>query len=153
MSNGDFKVVPSVFAAIIRDGKVLMLRRAHTGWLDGWYDLPAGHLEDQEKLKDGAVRELAEETGLSAKPADLRLIHIYQNHHNAASPHYGYIFIVAKWRGEPRIMEPGKCDDLGWFAPDHLPAKTAPYVRQALKNLGKAEVSISYHAPDSIPQD
>jgi 8-oxo-dGTP pyrophosphatase MutT (NUDIX family) len=62
------KVVPSVFVVIEKGGKYLLLRRANTGYMDGWYDLPAGHLEDQEKFQDGAARELKEEAGLDVKP-------------------------------------------------------------------------------------
>lgn len=149
-NNGRLQVIPSVFVAIIKDGKVLLLRRANTGWLDGWYDLPAGHLEDQEQLKDGAVRELKEETRLIARPEDIKLIHIHQNHHNTQTPHYGYIFLASKWSGEPKIMEPDKCDDMDFFELGALPGKTAPYIKEALQKLGADEVSISYHAPGSI---
>lgn len=149
-NNGRLKVIPSVFVAIIKDGKVLLLRRANTGWLDGWYDLPAGHLEDQEGLKEGALRELKEEAGLEAKPEDLELAHVYQNHHNPEAPHYGYIFLARKWQGTPKVMEPKKCDDIAFFELSHLPARTSPYVRAALENLDTPGVSISYHAPGSI---
>lgn len=143
------KVVPSVFTIIEKDGKYLLLRRANTGYMDGWYDLPAGHLEDREELKDGAVRELKEETGLVALPNDLRLVHVYQNHTDEP-PHYGYIFFARMWTGTPEILEPSKCDDMGWFDLDKLPEKTLPYTRQALGSLGQKDVSTSYHKPKSI---
>lgn len=149
-NNGRLKVIPSVFAAIIKDGKVLLLRRANTGWLDGWYDLPAGHLEDQETLKDGAVRELKEEAGLAANPKDLKLIHVYQNHHNPDTPHYGYIFLVEKWSGTPKLMEPNKCDHMDFFSLNNLPQKVSPYVKEALENLDTREVTFSYYARGSI---
>lgn len=149
-SNGRLKVVPSVFTAVIKDNKILLLRRKNTGWLDGWYDLPAGHLEDQEPLKEGAARELKEETGLAVRPKDLRLIHLYQNHHRPENPHYGYIFQAINWQGEPKLAEPDKSDDLGFFDLNSLPDKLTPYVKEALQQLGTDEVTISYHAPGSI---
>ncbi len=121
--------------------------------MDGYYDLPAGHLEDQERLKDGAVRELKEEAGLIADPRDLKLIHLYQNHHRPDNPHYGHIFLAAKWNGEPKLGDPDKSDDIDFFELDNLPEKTTPYVREALKNLKMKEVTISYHAPGSIKTD
>lgn len=146
------KVTPSIFVALIKKDKVLLIRRQNTGWCDGFYDLPAGHLEDQEKLKQAAARELLEETGVTAKPKDLKLIHLHQNHHRPDNPHYGYIFKAAKWAGEPKLTEPEKSDDIGFFDLKNLPDKITPYVKEALENLDSGEVTISYHEPDSIEQ-
>lgn len=146
------KVTPSIFAALVKDGGVLLIRRQNTGWCDGYYDLPAGHLEDQEKLKEATVRELREETGIKVKPNNLKLIHIHQNHHRPDNPHYGYIFRANEWLGEPKLSEPEKSDDIGFFDLDNLPVKITPYVREALKNLSSDQVTISYHAPGSIKQ-
>jgi 8-oxo-dGTP diphosphatase len=152
-NNGRLKVIPSVFAAIIKDGKVLLLRRQNTGWLDGYYDLPAGHLEDKEKLKDGAARELEEEAGIKVVAKDLKLFHIHQNHHKPDAPHYGFMFLVRKWNGQPKLMEPEKSDDIRFFGLDNLPEKITPYVKEALEYLGSEEVTFSYHEPDSIKTD
>jgi 8-oxo-dGTP diphosphatase len=152
-NNGRLKVVPAVFVAIINDGAVLLLRRANTNWMDGYYDLPAGHLEDREHLKDGALRELREEAGIKVASKDLKLIHIHQNHHIPDAPHYGYIFQADTWEGEPKIMEKDKCDDMKFFSLNSLPDKITPYVKEALEKLGSNEVTISYHAPGSIKID
>ena len=153
MSNGQLRVVPSVFTIIIKDKKVLMLRRANTGWLDGYWDLPAGHLEDQEKLKDGAARELLEEADLVVDPKDLRLVHVYQNHHRPESPHYGFMFLASSWSGEPKICEPSKCDGMEFFDLNDLPEKTTPYVKDALGQLDADQVTMSYQEPGSIKTD
>jgi 8-oxo-dGTP diphosphatase len=149
-NNGRLRVIPSVFTIVLEDDKVLLLRRANTKWLDGWYDLPAGHLEDQEGLKEGAARELNEETGLVTKPTDLKLVHLYQNHHYPDAPHYGFIFLAKKWSGQTSIMEPAKCDDMQFFPLDQLPEQIAPYAKAAIANIDGNDVTISYHAPDSI---
>jgi 8-oxo-dGTP diphosphatase len=151
-NNGRLKVIPAVFVAILKDDSVLLLRRANTSWMDGYYDLPAGHLEDQEPLKEGALRELKEETGLEANAEDLKLVHVHQNHHRPEAPHYGYIFLASKWKGDPKVMEKDKCDDMAFFAIDALPDKITPYVKVALEELGSIGVSFSYHPPGSIKQ-
>lgn len=148
-SNGRLQVVPSIFVIVEKGGKYLLLRRANTGYMDGWYDLPAGHLEAGEGLQAGAVRELKEEAGLIVQPEDLRLIHVYQNHTNQPAYH-GYIFYATRWSGHPKITEPDKCDDMGWFSLEKLPNKLLPYTRIALDNLKSDQVSISYHEPNSI---
>lgn len=118
--------------------------------MDGYYDLPAGHLENQEKLKEGAARELKEEAGITVEPDDLKLIHLHQNHHVPEQPHYGYIFLAKKWQGHPKLVEPEKSDDIDFFSLDNLPQKITPYVKEALDKLGSDEVTISYHPPNSI---
>lgn len=149
-NNGRLKVIPSVFSIVLKDRKVLLLRRANTGYADGWYDLPAGHLEDQEEFREGAARELAEETGLRAKPKDLNLVHVYQNYTNPDTPHFGYIFLASKWSGEPRIMETNKCDDMGWFALDNLPPKTLSYTKNAIGNIDSDRPGMTYVGPGAI---
>jgi 8-oxo-dGTP diphosphatase len=146
-------VTPSVFTAIIQDGNVLLIRRFKTGWMDGYYDLPAGHLEDQESLQEGAVRELEEETGVIANPKDLELIHLHQNHNNPENPHYGYIFIAKKWSGTPALVEPEKSDDVGFFAINDLPKKMLPYSHQAVTEFVPGQITTSYHPPGSIKKD
>ena len=149
-NNGRLKVIPSVFTIVIDNGKVLLLKRANTGWLDGWYDLPAGHLEDQEHLKEGAARELKEETGLTVNPKKLKLAHVYQNHNTVDKPHYGFIFLAAEWEGSPSITEPDKTTEIKFFPLNQLPEKVTPYVKEGLDHLDSSEVTFSYHAPGSI---
>ena len=55
----------SATIAIVRDKKILLLRRGKTAkWKAGCYCLPGGKLKGNESLKDGALRELMEETGI-----------------------------------------------------------------------------------------
>jgi len=58
--------IPVVSCAIVRGGEVLLLRRAIEPGVGMWA-LPAGHLEPGETAEDGAVREVAEETGLAVR--------------------------------------------------------------------------------------
>lgn len=58
-------MVIRVCAAVIRDGRVLMVRHRHDG-LDYW-TLPGGGLEPGESPENGARREVREETGLSGE--------------------------------------------------------------------------------------
>jgi 8-oxo-dGTP diphosphatase len=145
-----FKVLPAVLAVLIKDNKVLLLRRANTGWLDGYYDPPAGHLEPGDTLQEGAIRELKEETGVLVDIKDLKLAHIYQNYNSLKIPYIGFMFVVKKWKGEPRIQETDKCDDMQFFDLNKLPEKTTPYVKLALKEVDNDEVSYSFHDESSM---
>ena len=144
MSTNRLKVTPAVYIVILRSNAVLLQKRYRTGYLDGYYDLPSGHVERGETIKECCVRELREETSLIVERHDLRLIHVYQNFANPDNPSFGYIFLAEKWSGEPAIQEKEKCDDMKFFALDKLPGKTVAQVKEALKNVkGKSEVTFS----------
>ncbi len=46
-----------------KDGKILLIRRANTGWRDGEYGFPAGHVEANETFLETCVHETKEEGG------------------------------------------------------------------------------------------
>lgn len=115
--------------AIVRDGqgRVLLHRRRNTGYMDGYYDFPSGHVDPGEGFAAAVIRELAEETSLRATEEDARLKHLNLNHTDF--PYINVVFDIEKWQGEPNIMEPNKCDDMGFFALDALPEKCTLAVR------------------------
>jgi ADP-ribose pyrophosphatase YjhB (NUDIX family) len=119
-----------VHVLLRRDGESLLMRRAGTGFFDGLFSLPGGHVEDGESLAQAACRELLEETGVQLAPEALRRIGVV--HRRSDSNRIDFFLRASAWRGEPKIVEPDKCDALGWFAPDALPEALVPYVRQAL---------------------
>lgn len=126
-----FKVIPAVFLILVRENKILLLRRANTGHMDGHYSMIAGHLEPGETLAEGMKREALEEAGLIIKLEDLKLSNVI---HRVGDTRVDYFFIADAWIGEPKIMEPEKCDDLSWFDLDNLPENTIYYIRQAIEN-------------------
>jgi 8-oxo-dGTP diphosphatase len=138
-----YKVTPAVYVMIQNTaGEVLLQRRANTTYMDGFYDFPSGHLEVGERLKDGAVRETLEEVGVIVEPKDIELFHINQN--TAGEYHYmNFMFRAHAWKGEPRICEPDKCDDVGFYALDKLP-KITPQLKQALESIHTKTVTFSY---------
>jgi len=124
---------------IIRDrAKVLMGVRKNTGFCDGMYHLPAGHLEDGETITSGAAREAKEELGIDIDQADLALVHVMHQREGRLS----LFFEVRKWAGHIVNAEPDKCEALDWISKDDLPANSVPYAKAALelihqgRNLG-----------------
>lgn len=133
----------AVFVALRdKQGRVLLLQRANSGYMDGRYDIPAGHVERGETILATAMRELAEETSVIVNQKDLRLWHINQFCAND-DDYYNFFFVVDAWHGEPKIMEPSKHSDMQFFAVDDLP-KLTPGSHVALRHLGDKPVSFGY---------
>lgn len=130
---GRHSLVPSAYVLLRRGNGVLLQRRANTEYRNGWYCLPAGHVEPGEQAHIAAAREAKEEVGVTIDSADLQLVHVLQR----VADEGGYeridlIFAANKWKGEPQNMEPEKCDDLRWFDLDKLPDQIIPNVRVML---------------------
>jgi 8-oxo-dGTP diphosphatase len=126
-----FKIIPAVHLILIRDGRVLLQRRYNTGYEDGNYSVPAGHLDGREPVTVAMAREAREETGLILDPADLRVVHVM--HRNADPEERVDFFLSAsQWDGTPEITEPDRCDELAWYPVARLPQNMVPYVRAAL---------------------
>jgi 8-oxo-dGTP diphosphatase len=137
-----FTVIPAVYIVLRRDDKILLIRRANTGYHDGFYSLPAGHVDGKEPAIIAAAREAKEEIDVDIALIDLQLVHMM---HRVAEEgdheRVDFYFEAKQWQGEPRNAEPAKCDDLAWFAPNELPEKTVPVVRKALEKIA---VDINY---------
>ncbi len=131
-----FKLVPSSYLILIRDGKILLSRRFSTGWMDGKYSFVAGHVESGETFLKCVIRESKEEAGIEINEADLEVVHIMHRKSDGIENERIDVFIKAKnWSGEIKNTEPDKCDDLGWFEINKLPENTIPYVRFAIENI------------------
>ena len=128
-----FPVAVHVF--FLRRGKVLLLRRHNTGYEDGNYSVPAGHLDGGETVVQAAIREAREEIGVALAPADVAVVSTM--HRKSGDERIDFFVVASAWAGEPSNCEPEKCDELAWWPRDALPDNTIPYVRRALENYEK----------------
>ncbi len=134
MSRDRFRLLAACYLLPIKGKKVLLSRRFNTGWKDGWYSLIAGHLDGNESVSDSMIREAKEESGIEIAKKDL--VPLTSVHHKTEDSEYvDFFFAVKKWKGEPQIKEPNKCDDMSWFPIDKLPEKLLPHVKQIIQNL------------------
>ena len=130
MPKDRFKIIPTSHLILVKDGKILLLRRFNTGWGDGNYSVIAGHLDGNETFLQAMVREAKEEAGIELSQQDLEVAHVM--HRKSNEERIDFFILAKRWKGEPRNMEPHKCDDLNWFEMDKLPENTIPYIRQAI---------------------
>jgi len=104
-----------VYLVLVKDNKILLSRRYNTGFQDGKYSFPAGHLGgDDETFSEAVVREAREEVGVELDSADLELVHVMHRRQREPTDErrVNLFFAARKWKGETKIMEPSKCDDL-----------------------------------------
>ena len=122
------KLKVAVYLILIKDDSILLARRFDTGWQDGNYSLPAGHLDPNEIIAEALIRETNEEIGILLKAEDIRLVHTMHR----MNIYIDFFFVADAWSGEPQNKEPEKCDEVGWFPISDLPKNMVPSVRFAL---------------------
>lgn len=102
-------------------GQVFLARRGPLAKNErGLWEFPGGSVEFGERLADALRRELREEYGIEISVGELLDVadHILPGEgQHWVSPTY----LCQITGGEPRILEPGKCTEIGWFAPDQVP--------------------------------
>ena len=148
MKKERFKITPASYLILIKENKILLSRRYNTGFADGQYSLIAGHLDGKETFRHAMSREAAEEAGLIIKPEDLEVIHVLHRlsdfHDESLRERIDLFMIAKKWEGEPRNLEPHKCDDLSWFDVSNLPENTLDYIKHVIEKMQENIVYSEY---------
>jgi 8-oxo-dGTP pyrophosphatase MutT (NUDIX family) len=132
------KVTGDVHLLLIdADGQVLFGCRQNTGYEDGAYHLPSGHLEAGESVVQALIREAKEEVGVTIAPEAVEFAHVM---HNASSGgRVAFFFSVRQWEGTPENREPEKCSELRWFPLSTLPGHLIDYCRTALSHVAAGQ--------------
>ena len=131
----------AVSAAIVRDGKLLVVRRARRPALN-LYTFPGGVVEAGETLHEAVAREVREETALEIKPVALagHREAIVRDKEGRVERHFIVLCFAARWlSGEPKLN--GELDDARWIEPAAISELQttdglAEIAAAALKELG-----------------
>jgi ADP-ribose pyrophosphatase YjhB (NUDIX family) len=127
----------AVSAAVFRQGRVLIVRRARAPLL-GHFSLPGGGVEVGETMAAALARELIEEIGVDAE------IIAFNRHVEAIIPegdriraHFVIASFVARWTsGEPRLSD--EVDAVEWIDPGaDLPSPTTPKLAEVLARAAR----------------
>jgi 8-oxo-dGTP diphosphatase len=128
------KVTSDVHLVLINQaGEILLGQRQNTGYEDGAWHLPSGHLEAGESVVAALIREASEEIGVIIDPDGVEFIHVM--HNSSSGGRVAFFFSAHRWTGEPANLEPGKCAGLRWFPPSDLPDHLIPYCQAALGSI------------------
>jgi ADP-ribose pyrophosphatase YjhB (NUDIX family) len=150
--------VAAVGAVLIRDGRVLLVRRGYPPAVGKW-SLPGGVIEAGERLADAAARELEEETGLRAKP--LGVIWVLNNVvlDQVGRVRYHYLIVDILFdggtvEGVPRAG--GDALDVSWVDLEEVlrrddVSRTVKKLVSRLKTYGITYIPLD--SPDNITQE
>ena len=107
----------AVSAAIFRDGKILLVRRARSP-AKGFYSLPGGRVEFGETLHAALHREVDEETALKIEIVDLAGWREVVPGPTGGG-HYLIMSFAARWVAKEPVLN-DELDDFKWLPPDAL---------------------------------
>jgi ADP-ribose pyrophosphatase YjhB (NUDIX family) len=120
---------PCANGIVVREGRVLLCRRAHAPWRDLWCS-PGGFCELGEHPADTVVREVLEETGHHVEIEDYvgTWVDVYSD--DPRDPDAGVInvayYTATLVTDEPARIDPAEVSEIGWFPLDELPDELAP---------------------------
>lgn len=124
-----------VGAMIFNDkGELLLTKRGQAAKNErGCWEIPGGSVDFGETLAQAIVREVKEEMDVDVVVEHqlLAIDHLIpaENQHWVATP-----FIVRVKHGQtPKILEPHKCEAMGWFALNKLPSPLSITTKLNLK--------------------
>ncbi|WP_038035322.1 NUDIX hydrolase [Thermopetrobacter sp. TC1] len=139
--------VAGVSVCVIRDDSVLLVRRAHPPWPNVW-SLPGGKVELGEPVRTAALRELREETGVTAEIVRLLDVIdiIHKDPEGRILDHFVLTVFAARWvHGEP---EPASdADEAAWIPIEvldeiRLTPGTADLIRRVAADLAEDDTAL-----------
>ncbi len=116
--------------ALVQGDKILLSQRSlEASWAPGVWHVPGGVVEMGEDVEKAAVREAFEEMGVRVKIDDLTFRGVVAYNQSSERHVDTFCFSTDKWSGEPSIMEPEKCVDMGWFPINEMPGNLTEHAR------------------------
>jgi ADP-ribose pyrophosphatase YjhB (NUDIX family) len=111
-----------VGAIIIENSRIVLVKRAHPP-LQAQWSIPGGVLEIGELVRDAAIREAREETGLIVEPGELLGVYDRVLRDPAGRVQYHYVlvdFLCSRVSGELQAADDAA--EVRWFTREELPA-------------------------------
>jgi len=148
--NREYPDVPliGVGAVIVDAGRVALVRRGQPPLLGEW-SIPGGVLEVGETLREGAMREAREETGLIVDAGELLGIfeRLVPGEDGRLRYHYVLMDFLCVWTGGD-LLAASDAADVRWFRSEELEAlKLAPdtlaVIQKAFETAAKAGNPVS----------
>ena len=114
--------VLAVGGVVIRDGKVLLIRRGKPPALGEWA-IPGGRVELGETLEEAAEREVREETGVQVRASGI--CHLFEDIRKDEAGRIRFHYVIVDLFAEYRVGDPCAADDAheaAWLSPEDFPS-------------------------------
>lgn len=166
MARDEFPVVVHIVLRRPDDGAICLMRRQNTGFLDGYYALPGGHLQAGEQVQQAAARELLEECAL--RPDQLLPLACLpyrtfkplsgsanEGTSGVVSQGINLVFEAELGEQQPVINEPEFADDLIWWIPGTKSPRMPAWVAEVagLSPVGDWYLEFDWPPHDSSSRD
>ena len=113
------------------NNEVLLLRRQNTGYMDGCWGTPGGHLDPNESITSAFDREMKEEINLS-NIKDYKLVAVITRY-NTEDTYVDFVFKINDANFDMiENNEPKKCSQLHFWDLKDVTINTVPHIRELL---------------------
>ncbi len=137
------KLPISVQLLLEKEDKILLMKRKNTGYEDGKYSLPGGHVESNEEIRKALIREAKEEIGVKIDLQDIELYKVLNRKVSKEQEYIDFIFKANHWTGSITNEEKEKCEEIKWVDINKIPENTLNFIPKMLKE--KDSIYLSYN--------
>ncbi len=114
--------------------------------MDGWYGIPAGHVEELEFASESLTREIQEEVGVILKNHQTPVHVMHRLKMNDFR--IDYFYLIREWEGKLQNCEPDKCSELVWVPSENLGDHVIPYIQFAWEKILEGEKFSEFTEPE-----
>lgn len=103
-----------------KEGKIFLSKRGQKARNErGRWECPGGALEFGDSFENTIVREIKEEFGIDIEVVDQ--LATFNHLIPEENQHWVALCFICKLKsGEPQILEPEKCEEIGWFTMEEM---------------------------------
>lgn len=124
---------PACYGIIIREDKILFVLRENTSYMNGFYSLPAGRVEEGETFSNGCVREIEEEVGLRLSKEHITYALTLHRKTNTDKKYWVDVFFkVSQFKGDPYNASPNEHSKIEWLPLNNLPDNIMDWQKAAI---------------------
>ncbi|RYE05842.1 MAG: NUDIX domain-containing protein [Rickettsiaceae bacterium] len=132
-----------VWVMIKKDEEILLLKKPD----NSEWTLAGGHVEDNESLKDAAIRTVKAETSIELDYASLDLLCIIDREMDSGYKLHAF-FKATQWHGELNNNEPDVHSEIKWHKLNSLPENLGALASSAVKSVNTGDFYYFENSPN-----